>query len=86
VIAMKLRLEGTAAECEQVACQLAGVVKVVSVSEPYPNRGRSQLVRVYIEVRLDAKGTPPATAEPEPDQPRRRVTLRHLARDLPPAR
>jgi hypothetical protein len=25
---------------------------VVSVSDPYPNRSRSRLVRVYVEVRL----------------------------------
>jgi hypothetical protein len=79
---MKLRLEGTQAECEQAARQLAEVLDVVSVSDPYHNRGRSLLVRIYIEVRLDPERTPPATAEP--DQPRRRrATLRRVDRELP---
>jgi hypothetical protein len=49
---VKIRLEGTPKECEQAAPQLAQVFDVVSVSDPYPNRGRSLLVRVYVEVRL----------------------------------
>jgi hypothetical protein len=49
---VKIRLEGTPTECEQAAPRLAEVFDVVSVSDPYPNRGRSLLVRVYVEVRL----------------------------------
>jgi hypothetical protein len=49
---VKIRLEGTPKECEQAAPRLAEVFDVVSVSDPYPNRGRSLLVRVYVEVRL----------------------------------
>jgi hypothetical protein len=49
---VKIRLEGTPTECDQAAPRLAEVFDVVSVSDPYPNRGRSQLVRVYVEVRL----------------------------------
>jgi hypothetical protein len=49
---VKIRLEGTPKECEQAAPRLAEVFDVVSISDPYPNRGRSLLVRVYVEVRL----------------------------------
>ncbi len=49
---VKIRMEGTAEECQQAAPRLAEVFEVVSVSDPYPNRGRSRLVRVYVEVRL----------------------------------
>lgn len=49
---VKLRLEGTPQECARAALRLAEVFDVFSVSEPYPNRGRSLLVRVYVEVRL----------------------------------
>ncbi len=48
-----LEKHGTPAECEQVARRLAEVFTVVAVSSPYPDRGRSALVRVYVEVRLD---------------------------------
>jgi hypothetical protein len=41
---------------------LEQVMTVQAVSEPYPDRGRSVLVRVYVE------GTPPAAAAPpEPE-------------------
>lgn len=49
---MKIRLEGTAEECQQAAPRLAELFEVVSVSDSYPNRGRSRLVRIYVEVRL----------------------------------
>ena len=49
---VKIRLEGTPQECQQAAPRLAEVFDVVSVSDPYQNRGRSLLVRVYVEVRL----------------------------------
>jgi len=45
-------MEGTAEECQRAAPRLAEVFDVVSISDPYPNRGRSRLVRVYVEVRL----------------------------------
>jgi hypothetical protein len=56
---MKIRLHGTADECSEVAERLAGVVDALAVSEPYPDRGASVLVRVYVEVRL-APLVPPA--------------------------
>ena len=40
---MKIRLHGTEDE------RLAGVVEVLAVSAPYPDRGASVLVRVYVE-------------------------------------
>jgi hypothetical protein len=52
---MKIRLWGTADECRQMAQLLmdAPGFDVVSVSEPYADRGASVLVRVFIEARLD---------------------------------
>jgi hypothetical protein len=50
---VKLRLHGTPAECEAATRRLAEVFDAVSVSPPYPDRGRSVLVRVYLELRLD---------------------------------
>jgi hypothetical protein len=49
---VKIRLEGTPQECQQATSGLAEVFDVISVSQPYPNRGRSRLVRVYVEIRL----------------------------------
>ncbi len=77
---MKIRLEGTPQECEQAAPLLGEVLDVVSVSDPYPNRGQSRLVRVYVEVRLgrerqvdrdDAAAAPP------------RATIWRAGRELP---
>jgi hypothetical protein len=50
---MKLRLHGTPEEVTEATRRLVEVLKVVSVSHPYPDRGASVLVRVYLEVRLD---------------------------------
>ena len=46
---MKLRLPGTAQECEEAAELLGSIMLIQSISRPYPDRGRSVLVRVYIE-------------------------------------
>jgi hypothetical protein len=79
---MKLRLEGMPAECEQAAEILAQTFEVVSVSDPYPNRGWSLLVRVYVEVRLDTERHHLLPAEPA--EPRRwRVMLYRLDQELP---
>ncbi len=56
---MKIRIHGTAEECREVAGRLAGIVEVLAVSEPYPDRGASVLVRVYIEARI----APPVHAD-----------------------
>jgi hypothetical protein len=53
---MKIRLWGTEDECKRMAQLLidAPGFEVVSVSEPYADRGASVLVRVFVETRLDA--------------------------------
>jgi Single-strand binding protein family len=76
---VKIRLEGTRQECEQAAPRLAEVFDVVSVSDPYPNRGRSLLVRVYVEVRLSSK--PDVDHDDAAAPPR--VTIHRPGRELP---
>ena len=46
---MKIRLHGTEDECRETVELLESVLLIHSVSEPYPDRGRSVLVRVYFE-------------------------------------
>ena len=46
---MKIRLHGTEDECRETAGLLESVMLLQSVSEPYPDRGRSVLVRVHID-------------------------------------
>jgi hypothetical protein len=46
---VKIRLHGTEGECREAVELLGSVMLLQSVSEPYPDRGRSVLVRVYIE-------------------------------------
>jgi hypothetical protein len=46
---VKIRLHGTAEQCEKTVELLGEVLLIQSVSESYPDRGRSVLVRVYIE-------------------------------------
>lgn len=46
---MKIRLHGTEDECREMAELLEQVMTVQAVSDPYPDRGRSVLVRVYVE-------------------------------------
>jgi hypothetical protein len=46
---VKIRLWGTEEECRAAAELLGEVMLLQSVSDPYPDRGRSVLVRVYIE-------------------------------------
>jgi hypothetical protein len=48
---VKVRLHGTPAEVAEATRRLAKVLEVVAVSDPYPDRGSSVLVRVYLEVR-----------------------------------
>jgi hypothetical protein len=62
---VKVRLHGTRPEVDQATRRLLEVLDVVSVSEPYPDRGASLLVRVDLEVRLDPTSpTNPAPASP----------------------
>jgi hypothetical protein len=50
---MKLRLRGTRTEVAQATRRLVQVLEVVAVSPPYPDRGASVLVRVYLEARFN---------------------------------
>ena len=60
---MKVRLHGTRGEVAEATRRLVEVLDVVAVSDPYPDRGASVLVRVYLEVRLDPTSpTKPAPA------------------------
>ena len=55
---MKIRLMGLPAEIEPVLTQIQDIrtLDVIQVDGPYPNRGNSRMVRVYIEARLRADG------------------------------
>jgi hypothetical protein len=46
---VKVRLHGTEEECREMVALLESVMLVQSVSDPYPDRGRSVLVRVYVD-------------------------------------
>ena len=76
---MKIRLHGTEDECRELAGRLPAITDVVSVSEPYPDRGTSRLVRVYVETRPYPVAAPHVTVTTEsgPRAPARR--------ELPPA-
>jgi hypothetical protein len=45
---VKIRLHATEDECHEVAERLTGVVEVLALSAPYPDRGASVLVRMYV--------------------------------------
>lgn len=47
---MKIRLHGTIDEVERAIEKIRSVFRVVSISNPYPDR-RGSLYRVYVEVR-----------------------------------
>ncbi|WET79217.1 hypothetical protein P3102_35200 [Amycolatopsis sp. QT-25] len=49
---MKIRIEGTTHETEAAAELLREVFDVREVSRFYPNRGRSTLGRVYVDVEF----------------------------------
>ena len=68
---MKIRLHGTEEECLEVAGRLAGIVEVLAVSAPYPDRGASVLVRVYVEARIAAPVHVASTTETKPRGRRR---------------
>jgi hypothetical protein len=79
---VKIRLVGTLEECLDAQERLTRVFEIVEISRPYPSRGQSRLVRVYVELRLDPERPPPTpAARPEPR--RQRVTLRRADRELP---
>jgi hypothetical protein len=70
---VKIRLHGTADECREVAGRLAGIVEVLAVSAPYPDRGASVLVRVYVEARIAPSVHAGSTAGPRPGGRRREL-------------
>jgi hypothetical protein len=80
---VKIRLHGTGDECRELAGRLPAITDVLSVSEPYPDRGASRLVRVYVECRPYPGSGPhvTVTAEASADEARPRGR-RHRA--LPP--
>ena len=51
---MKIRLMGLPGEVDQAITIIsaAQALDVVQVDGPYPNRGRSRMVRLYVEVQL----------------------------------
>jgi hypothetical protein len=49
---LKITLHALSEECAEAVKRLHGIFTVVSVSGQYPDRGKSSLVRVYVEVRL----------------------------------
>jgi hypothetical protein len=63
---VKVRLHGTRAEITEATRRLVEVVDVVAISEPYPDRGASLLVRVYLEVRLDPPSSTPSAGSGRP--------------------
>jgi hypothetical protein len=61
---MKVRLQGTPAECAKLTFLLRygpPDLEVVEVSQPFANLGDSARVRVYLEVRFP-EGLPPLEA------------------------
>jgi hypothetical protein len=68
---VKIRLHGTEDECREVAERLAGIVEVLTISAPYPDRGASVLVRVYVEARIVPSVHVTSTTEPQPRGRRR---------------
>ena len=57
---MKIRLSGLPAEVGQAITIIADakIFTVTQVDGPYPNRGRSRMVRCYLEAQLRADGRP----------------------------
>jgi len=55
---VKIRLSGLPAEIDYAITVLTGTLAldVIEVSSPYPNRGDSRIVRVYIEAQVRADG------------------------------
>jgi hypothetical protein len=51
---VKIRIMGLPDEVNQAVAAISGTASfdVIQVDGPYPNRGSSRMVRVYIEIRL----------------------------------
>lgn len=50
---VRLRIEGTPEQVEACFWRLDRQFAVIDASRDYPNRGGSQLVRRYVQIRLD---------------------------------
>jgi hypothetical protein len=61
---VKVRLHGTHQEVAEATRRLVEAFDVVSISEPYRDRGASVLVRVYLEIRLDPTSPPAGPGRP----------------------
>jgi hypothetical protein len=84
---MKIRLWGTEDECKRMAQLLidAPGFEVVSVSDPYADRGASVLVRVFVEARLDQPPVHVVSAtHPRPRSQHDRAPVTARRRALPP--
>jgi hypothetical protein len=68
---VKIRLHGTEDECREAAGRLAAVLEVLAVSEPYPDRGASVLVRVDVDARVAPPVHVTSATEPRPRGRRR---------------
>jgi hypothetical protein len=82
---VKLRLCGTRAEVAEATRRLVQLLEVVSVSPPYPDRGASVLVRVYLEVRLPKatrSTTPAPKGSPDPSREAGRQRRRPRRREV----
>jgi hypothetical protein len=82
---VKLRLHGTRAEVAEATRRLVEVLEVVAVSPPYPDRGASVLVRVYLEVRLPEapqSSTPAPEGSPDPSREAARQSRRPRRREV----
>ncbi|MEG6533723.1 hypothetical protein NSQ82_20530 [Caldifermentibacillus hisashii] len=49
---MKIRLHGMLEEVQEAIARIELSFRVVSISKPYKDRGKSVLYRVYVEVDL----------------------------------
>jgi hypothetical protein len=70
---MKVRLHGTSGEVAEATRRLVEVLDVVAISDPYPDRGASVLVRVYLEVRLHPSSPTPSASPGRPARRSRRA-------------
>jgi hypothetical protein len=55
---VKIRLTGLSAEVQAAADRIAAVVAVLEISKPYPRRGNSRLVSLYLEADLGLPSVP----------------------------
>jgi hypothetical protein len=68
-----LRPQATWAQVAAVSRPLAGVLALVAVTQPYPGRGATRLVRVHRKVPLDQAGLPSPARPANPNRPPHRA-------------